>query len=441
MAMTNEEKQEIIEAVLASIRTNSRTIEDLTAVLNLTGGECIEVNGGRKISVNKLMSLIQEAIENDSVTPLASLVDTLGQSVSNLNRDKFDKADIVEATGNSSVYVMSQKFVTLQLGNIATKLGNINVSLGTRDGNNMRLAFTDQNGAVSTLTLGSATTSKAGLLSATDKNALNEAVAAKIESMEAESNAEDTTISAHKSDGTSHSVSIPMAGTTPPGEEAPVAGVMSAAQAADLAEVVNTVFPLVASVYYTNAGVYEKGTSVKPNVVIEAKRRGAGVAQQVTVITNMNLVDMTGNESLNLLYLDSDAITENTSFNISVSHDGQTAALPQQQYRFLNYVYGAVLDEEPANIASAIYNATTLRELSTRTTYSGTLQAGEMFLFAVPGNVNLVCKHAETGAEISGCETGLKNIPRRNNANVTDAYTYIIVPASDMEWNFKITNS
>ena len=439
--MTSEEKQEIIDAVLSAIRVNSRTIDDLTIVQNLTGAEYLEVNGGKKISVTQLKALIQSAIHDESWAPLAQRVGTIETGVSNLNRDKFDKADIVEATGNSSSYVMSQKFVSQQLGSITTKLGTISVALGTGDGNNMYLVFTDSDGNAHTLTLGKATTTQAGLFSASDKTTLNNVAAAEIVSIEAGSSDRQTTIYAQRGDGTIDSVSLPTAGTTPPGEESPVAGVMSAAQAADLAEVVHNVFPLVASVYYSNAGVYEKGISVRPSVAIETTRRGAGVAQQVSVNTNMNIVDMSGNESLNLLYLDYDAVTDNISFNISVSHYGQTVTLPQQQYRFLNYVYGAVLNDEPANIASAIYNAASLRELSTRTTYSGSLQDGEMFLFAVPGNVNLVCRHAETGAEISGCETGLKNIPRRNNPNITDTYSYIIVPASDVAWNFKITNS
>lgn len=439
--MTNEEKQEIIDAVLESLRVNSRRIEDLTAVQTLVGTESIEIEGGKRIAVNALKSVIQTAIENDSIVLLAGRVNTLENSVGNLQTDKFDKASIVEAEGNGSTYVMSQKFVTQKLGDIRTKLGNISVSLGMGDYSNMYLLFTDQSGNQTPITLAKATTTKAGVLSATDKAIINRLDKSEVTDMSIACDDENVYIDIDVNNGTGHSAIIPTAGTIPEGEEDPVAGVMSAAQAADLAEVVHSVFPLVASVYYTNAGVYEKGLSVRPSVVVETTRRGTGVAQWVSLNTNMNIVDMSGSESPNQLYLDYDAVTENISFNISVSHYGQTVTLPQQQYMFVNYVYGQVIDELPANIANAIFGATTLRELSTRTTYNGTLAADKLFLFAVPGNVNLVCRHSETGASISGCVTGQTYVPRQNNPNFTDPYSYIIVPASDIAWNFKIVNS
>ena len=48
--MTNEEKQEIINAVLSAIRTNSKTISQLTAVSQMSDDDYIELSGGRKVS-------------------------------------------------------------------------------------------------------------------------------------------------------------------------------------------------------------------------------------------------------------------------------------------------------------------------------------------------------------------------------------------------------
>lgn len=48
--MTNEEKQEIVNAVLAALRTNSKTITQLTTVNSMSDGDYIELSGGRKAS-------------------------------------------------------------------------------------------------------------------------------------------------------------------------------------------------------------------------------------------------------------------------------------------------------------------------------------------------------------------------------------------------------
>ena len=439
--MTNEEKQEIISAVLESLRVNSRRIEDLTTVQTLVGSEYLEIDGGRKIAVIALKSIIQAAIESNSVDPLGIRVNALENSVDNLQRDKFNIADIVEAEGNNSTYVMSQKFVTQKLGEIRTKLGKISVSLGTGDGSNVYLVFTDQSGAQSTITLAKATTTKAGVLSAADKSIINRLDKSEITDMSVLCDDENVIIDLGVNNGQGHSGIIPTAGTIPEGEENAVAGVMSAEQAADLADVILQVYPLVAAISYSNAGTFEKGLSVVPNVTVDVLRRGVGVATEATVTSTLRVVETPGNTPSDKFYLAYDAITENASFNIAITHKGMTVNLPQQQYRFANYVYGEVIDEEPANIAATIFNATTLKELGTRTTYNGTLAADKMFLFAVPGNVNLVCRHSETGASISGCVTGQTNVPRQNNANFTDLYSYIIVPASDIAWNFKIVNS
>jgi hypothetical protein len=214
---------------------------------------------------------------------------------------------------------------------------------------------------------------------------------------------------------------------------------MSAEQAQDLDAVVLHVFPLEVTVASSNAGLFEKGTSVTPNVKINIMRRGEGVARNASLVSTMHVAQ----EADNYLKLTYDAITENTSFNIAVSHKGSTVNVPQQQYRFVNFIYGDVLSAapEPGSIATHLREARTLSQLSTSTTYSGTLQAGKFFIFGVPGNVTLMCRHSETGAIISGCTTGTVQVARQNNAEITDLYSYIVIPSSDVAWNYKITNS
>ena len=54
--MTSEEKQEIINAVLAALRTNSKTIGQLTPVSEMSNTDFLELNGGRKVSYGVLFS-------------------------------------------------------------------------------------------------------------------------------------------------------------------------------------------------------------------------------------------------------------------------------------------------------------------------------------------------------------------------------------------------
>lgn len=129
--MTAEEKQEIVSEVISSIRTNSAQILDLTEVQELPSGGYIEISGGRRISASVFLTLIQAAIVEGSITPLTSRVGTLENNVLALNTNKFDKANVVEASGNSSELVMSQKYVTMLLNSLGIRLANINVAKGT----------------------------------------------------------------------------------------------------------------------------------------------------------------------------------------------------------------------------------------------------------------------------------------------------------------------
>lgn len=63
--MTESEKQVIIDAVLSALRTNSRTIEQLTPVASLSASDYFEVNGGRKIAYTVLANLIATLSESE----------------------------------------------------------------------------------------------------------------------------------------------------------------------------------------------------------------------------------------------------------------------------------------------------------------------------------------------------------------------------------------
>lgn len=438
--MTAEEKQEIVSEVISSIRTNSAQILDLTEVQELPSGGYIELSGGRRISASVFLTLIQAAIVEGSITPLTSRVGTLENNVLALNTNKFDKANVVEASGNSSELVMSQKYVTMLLNSLGIRLANINVAKGTNGTTNFEIRFTNEQGSTTTITLTAATASKAGLLSAADKTSLEDLKGAKVTNMRVDTGEESVSVVVENVTlGDAFAAVIPKAGTIPDGETDPVAGVMSAEQAQDLDAVVLQVFPLEVNVEGSNAGLFEKGTLVTPLVKLNITRRGVGVARSVTLDTVLHV----GTTTDNTINLDYHQVSENTTFGIAVSHKGSTVNVPQQQYKFVNFIYGDVLSSAPeiANIATLLRASITLRQLSTSTTHSGTLQAGKFFIFGVPGNVTLMCRHSETGAVISGCTTGTVQVARQNNAEITDLYSYIVIPSSDVAWNFKITNS
>ena len=64
--MTNAEKQEIIEAVLAALATNSKTIAQLSPKQSLTDGDLFEVAGGSRVTYQMLKSLIREGLALES---------------------------------------------------------------------------------------------------------------------------------------------------------------------------------------------------------------------------------------------------------------------------------------------------------------------------------------------------------------------------------------
>ena len=67
--MTNEEKQEIIEAVLEALQTNSKSISQLTAATGLLDGDLFEIAGGKRITfANLAENVMAKGVVNDLTT-------------------------------------------------------------------------------------------------------------------------------------------------------------------------------------------------------------------------------------------------------------------------------------------------------------------------------------------------------------------------------------
>ncbi len=58
MALTQDEIQSVVSAVLSSLQTNSMTIDQLVPVTSLADGDCFEINGGKRVTYQVLCNLI-----------------------------------------------------------------------------------------------------------------------------------------------------------------------------------------------------------------------------------------------------------------------------------------------------------------------------------------------------------------------------------------------
>lgn len=84
MALTETEYQNIVNAVLSAIRTNSRTIDQLTPVTNISTKDFFEIGGGRKISFGLLRQLII-SLNSEDYGPLLELVESMKDSIGEPN--------------------------------------------------------------------------------------------------------------------------------------------------------------------------------------------------------------------------------------------------------------------------------------------------------------------------------------------------------------------
>ena len=219
-------------------------------------------------------------------------------------------------------------------------------------------------------------------------------------------------------------------------------GVMTKEDKAMFDDMVTEVFPLTVGVVSSNAGSFEVGTSVTPQIVLSITRKGVDVPA----------ADITENITPNPAYVSPDKRTISgnqvssgtTTYQIAVTQGGQTKNAPNQVFDFMNYMYLGEVSTKPANataVATLCENGSLGKQLSRATTKASTnLAANRYYVFAVKGSVNLVCRHAGTDAVVTGCTTGTATIQRVNNSG-SDSYSYIIVEKSNTAWSFKITNS
>lgn len=173
--MTQEEITTIVEQVLQALLTSGRTIPQLTAVTDVADSDCFELSGGRKVSYGTLAGLISNRIG----------------TIENVTIVDYDGRDEI----TSFTYTASS--------------GTIKIKQSGRN-------------TTRSITLSTATTSRPGLMSAADKASLNNVVNKIVSALSASTSASNAVLSVTFNDGTSKTVTLAAASTTK-------AGLMSAA--------------------------------------------------------------------------------------------------------------------------------------------------------------------------------------------------------------------
>lgn len=92
--MTDEELQKVVAAVIQSLKTNSKTINQLTAVSSIQENDNIELSQGRRISAGLLFKAVREAMN------IAELEDELHKLEDNFLIAKDDGLFYTDAAGN-----------------------------------------------------------------------------------------------------------------------------------------------------------------------------------------------------------------------------------------------------------------------------------------------------------------------------------------------------
>jgi len=80
--MTENELQEVVAAVIASLKTNGRTIMQLTEATSVTDSDYFEINGGRRIAYSHLY--------NNVLSETADIIDTYTTQISTQLNEKID---------------------------------------------------------------------------------------------------------------------------------------------------------------------------------------------------------------------------------------------------------------------------------------------------------------------------------------------------------------
>lgn len=133
MAITPDEQQSIVSAVLSSIRTNSRTIDQLTPVTSLSDSDSFEINGGKRVTYKVLRDLIEILF--------TTAIDTLKTNIKNADKSLSARIDLEAKTretvdGELKILIdrLRRDFDTLCGENASDAIDNFNEIIAFLDG-------------------------------------------------------------------------------------------------------------------------------------------------------------------------------------------------------------------------------------------------------------------------------------------------------------------
>lgn len=165
--MTENELQTIVEAVIDALKTNGKTIAQLTAVTTMGDGDYIELNGGRKVAYsvlyNQLWTAAQSVIsasESEMWTAINGKANAAGSSTQDFAADEL-VANSLSVLGD----IIAAGSVTVT----DPSVGSVEIAVGGEEGNET-LVITGESGKTIALPLGSA---EAGLTLATSADTAN----------------------------------------------------------------------------------------------------------------------------------------------------------------------------------------------------------------------------------------------------------------------------
>ena len=213
----------------------------------------------------------------------------------------------------------------------------------------------------------------------------------------------------------------------------------------DISLLMDEVFPFKSTLTSSSGfKTYEEG-SVASASMFWRSTKGSSVINNTTVIpmTMTNNGSWIETETLNnITSYTWNGITSNTSFKVVTRSGSLSSTVGPLSVSFTKYRYYGPLDPiSPSSITDSLIKSLGKSELSTTSTLASTgLDPGKCFLFAVYGVKNLVVRHAGTDAVIDS-DTGTIELTRKNGTGGTFTYSWILVPASSIRWNFIITNS
>ena len=104
--MTPEELQEVVAAVIAALKTNGKTIDQLTAVTSLADTDNLEISNGKKVSFGKLKELVAAAVTVSAEEIKGwEMIESTDDLPEDPTQAQQEKAYVIAETSTMYVYV------------------------------------------------------------------------------------------------------------------------------------------------------------------------------------------------------------------------------------------------------------------------------------------------------------------------------------------------